>query len=181
MKKFLLVIAATLVVLTSQAQFNKAMLQATGLTCAMCSNAINKALQKVPFIQSVQSDIKNSSFAIVFKTNANVDIDAIKNAVEDAGFSVGSLKLTGDFHDLKIVKDKHVKIGQENFHFLNAADRVLEGEQTITVVDKAFVTEKQFKKISAASSMECVRTGKTSSCCEKDGLHTGERIYHVTI
>jgi copper chaperone CopZ len=147
----------------------------------MCSNAINKALLKIPFIQSVKSDIKNSSFAILFKENAAIDIDVIKDAVEDAGFSVGSLKLTGDFHDLKVEKDKHVKIGQENFHFLVAANRVLDGEQTITVVDRSFLTEKQFKKISTASSMECVRTGKTSSCCEKDGLHTGERIYHVTI
>jgi copper chaperone CopZ len=73
-----------------QAQFTKANLQATGLTCAMCSNAINKALQHLPFVESVKADIKNSSFSIVFRQQASVDLDAIKNAVEEAGFlSVG--------------------------------------------------------------------------------------------
>lgn len=167
--------------LVSQAQFSKATLQATGLTCAMCSNAINKALQKVSFVESVRSDIKNSAFSIVFRTGSDVDIDALKDAVEDAGFSVGSLKLTGHFTDLKAEKDKHTKIGKENFHFLNGEGQLLSGEQVITVVDKNFVTEKQFKKLAAGSKMTCVQTGKTSSCCVKDGMAEGERVYHVTI
>jgi len=147
----------------------------------MCSNAINKALQKIPFVESVRSDIRNSSFAIVFKQNASIDIDALKDAVEDAGFSIGSLKITGTFSGIKIEKDKHIKIGNENFHFLDADDRVLNGEQTITVVDKAFVTEKQFKKYSASTKFSCMKTGKTASCCGKEGMADGERIYHVII
>lgn len=181
MKKLLLVVVTAFHVFAAGAQFSKAELQATGLTCAMCSNAINKALQKIPFVESVSSNIKNSSFAIVFKQNADVDIDALKDAVEDAGFSVGSLKITGIFSDLKIEKDKHARIGKENFHFVNAGDKVLSGEQTITVVDKAFVTEKQFKKLSSSTKMECMKTGKAGSCCEKEGITPGERIYHVTI
>ena len=168
-------------VLTSNAQFSKATLQATGLTCAMCSNAINKALEQVPFVESVRSDIKNSAFSIVFKLNSEVDIDELKESVEDAGFSVGSLQLTGTFSEVKIEKDKHIKIGNENFHFLNGDGQSLNGEQIITVVDKNFVTEKQFKKLSASSKMSCVQTGKTSSCCVKDGMAEGERVYHVRI
>ena len=174
-----MVIAVTAMPLS--AQFNRANLQATGLTCAMCSNAINKALQKVPYVESVTSDIKNSAFAIVFKENIQVEIDAIKNAVEDAGFSIGSLRLTGNFNEMKVEKDQHIKIGNENFHFLNADGQVLKGEQTITVVDKNFVSEKQFKKISAATKLNCIKTGKGTSCCEKDGMAAGERVYHVTI
>ncbi len=181
MKKLLLILIIFLSTVSSQAQFTKATLQATGLTCAMCSNAINKALQKVSFIESVKADIKNSAFSIVFKATAAIDIDAIKAAVEDAGFSVGSLKVTGSFSEVKVEKDQHVKIGNENFHFLNADGQVLNGEQTITVVDKNFVTEKQFKKYSTATKMSCMQTGKASSCCVKDGIATGERVYHVTI
>jgi copper chaperone CopZ len=179
MKKALLFFTIVLVVLQSNAQFEKATLQATGLTCAMCSNAINKALQTKPFIQSVHSDIKNSAFDIVFKENAVVDIDGIKKAVEDAGFGVGSLKLTGMFNGVKVETDKHVQIGDKQFHFLNAGNQVLSGEQTVTVVDKDFLTAKQFKKISSATKMECMQTGKAASCC-KD-LSPGTRIYHVTI
>lgn len=174
-------ILLSIFVLTSNAQFSKATLQATGLTCAMCSNAINKALEQVPFVESVRSDIKNSAFSIVFKLNSEVDIDELKESVEDAGFSVGSLQLTGTFSEVKIEKDKHIKIGNENFHFLNGDGQSLSGEQIITVVDKNFVTEKQFKKLSASSKMSCVQTGKTSSCCVKDGMAEGERVYHVRI
>ena len=114
MKKLFIIGIFTLLIQRADAQFSKADLQATGLTCAMCSNAINKALQKVSYVESVESDIKNSSFAIVFKKDAVVNIDALKEAVEDAGFSVGGLRLTGLFNELKITADQHIKIGNSN-------------------------------------------------------------------
>lgn len=179
MKKLLCVWILSIMALISQSQFTKASLQATGLTCAMCSNAINKALQKIPFVVSVRSDIKNSAFNVVFKENADIDIDALRKAVEDAGFAVGSLKLTGNFNDVKIENDKHIQIGNKNFHFLDVSSQVLNGEKTITVVDKDFLTAKQFKKFSAATKMKCINTGKAGSCCA--GVAAGERVYHVTI
>jgi copper chaperone CopZ len=181
MKKLLWILIMSMVALVSQAQFTKATLQATGLTCAMCSNAINKALQKLGTVESVNSDIKNSAFNIVFKQNADVDIDALKNAVEDAGFSVGSLKLTGTFNSIEIAKDTHVQIGDKQFCFLNVDSQTLNGETTITVVDKNFVTAKQFKKISSSTKMNCLQTGKASSCCGAEGASATTRIYHVTI
>ncbi|HEY6502523.1 MAG TPA: heavy metal-associated domain-containing protein [Chitinophagaceae bacterium] len=179
MKKIVLFFAITLAAMQLNAQFTRATLQATGLTCAMCSNAINKALQAEPFIQSVRSDIKNSSFDIVFKENADANIDAIRKAVEDAGFAIGSLKITGTFNEVKIGNDKHVKIGDKNFHFINVSDQVLNGEKTITIVDKDFVTAKQFKKFSASTKLKCIETGKAGACCE--GVEAGTRMYHVTI
>ena len=171
MKKILFLIMVILVGLQMQAQFSKATLQATGLTCAMCSNAINKALQKVSFVQTVHADIKNSSFDIVFKENEAINIDALKDAVEDAGFSVGSLTLTGNFNSIRIENDGHAKIGNDQFHFLNVNSKTLNGETTITVLDKDFVTEKAFKKYKAA----------TRSIVENPRTASGERIYHVTI
>jgi len=181
MKKLFFIAMMVSVVISSPAQFTKASLQATGLTCAMCSNAINKALLQVPFIESVKSDIKNSAFNIVFKQGQNVEIDALRKAVEDAGFSVGNLKMTGNFQELKIENDKHIEIGKEIFHFLNVTEQVLNGEQTIMVVDRNFLTAKQFKKFSSASKMSCVQTGKAASCCVKDGIAADARVYHVTI
>lgn len=181
MKRIMIFLVMALAGLQVQAQFSKGVLQATGLTCAMCSNAINKALLEVPFVESVKSDIKNSAFNIVFKQGQPVNIDALKDAVEDAGFSVGSLKLTGQFNDLKVKNDQHLLIGNTNFHFLDVKEQVLNGENTFTVVDKAFVTAKQFKKYSAATKMACVQTGKTASCCTKDGIMEGARVYHLTI
>jgi copper chaperone CopZ len=181
MKKLFLFLIIVLSAKMVEAQFTKATLQATGLTCAMCSNAINKALQKVSFVETIKSDIKNSSFEIVFKVGEQVDIDALKDAVEDAGFAIGSLKLSGSFNDIKVEQDQHLKFGNENFHFLNADGQLLSGEQTITVVDKNFVTEKQFKKYRTATKMSCIQTGKAASCCIKDGIAADARVYHVTI
>jgi copper chaperone CopZ len=186
MKKGLLILGMIFLVGSTEAQsiatgFTGATLQATGLTCAMCSKAINNALLKVPFVETVKSDIKNSSFQMKFKAGEEVNIDALKNAVEDAGFSVGSLKITGIFSEIRIEKDSHVKIGNENFHFLNGDHEVLKGEQTITVVDRNFVSEKQFRKYSASSKMNCVQTGKGGACCAKEGISANERVYHVII
>jgi len=181
MKKLFFIAMMVSVVTSLPAQFTRASLQATGLTCAMCSNAINKALLQVPFIESVKSDIKNSAFNIVFKQGQDVEIDALKKAVEDAGFSVGNLKMTGNFQELKIENDKHIEIGKEVFHFLNVNEQVLNGEQTIMVVDRNFLSAKQFKKFSSASKMSCVQTGKAASCCIKDGIAADARVYHVTI
>lgn len=181
MKKYLLIMVMILGAMKVNAQFTNATLQATGLTCAMCSNAINKALMKVPFVESVKSDIKNSAFAIVFKEGMEQNIDALKNAVEDAGFAVGGLKLTGTFTDLKIAADEHIKIGNSYFHFMSVSSQTLNGESTFSVLDKNFITAKQFKKISAGNKMACVESGKAGDCCAKDGIAPGTRIYHVTI
>jgi copper chaperone CopZ len=181
MKKALLLFTIALVMLSANAQFTKGTLQATGLTCAMCSNAINKALQAVPFVESVKSDIRNSAFNIVFKQGAQVNIDALRDAVEDAGFSIGSLKLTGVFSGVKIANDEHVQIGNTTFHFLDVKEQTLDGEATITLEDKNYVTAKQFKKISSSTKMSCLQTGKAASCCAKAGVPADTRVYHVTI
>lgn len=175
------VILLVLLALQSQAQFTKASLQASGLTCSMCNNAIYKALKALPFIASVESDIKNSSFDMVFKRDTPASIDAIKDAVEDAGFSVATFKLTGNFDHVSIADDKHVKIGDRHFHFIKVKDQVLDGEQTITVIDKDFLTVKSFKKFSAATKKGCIQTGKADACGETEGVTKDTRIYHVTI
>lgn len=181
MRKISMIVFIVLFALQSDAQFSKARLQATGLTCAMCSNAINKALEKVSFVESVRSDIKNSAFDIVFKKDAEVIIDMLKDAVEDAGFFVGSLHLTGSFNEMKIDPDKYLKIGNANFHFLNTDSKVLSGEITLKVVDKSFLTAKEFKKINATAKAPCLQTGKADAAHAGNGIEEGDRVYHVTI
>jgi len=181
MKAFVLAVFLSVTSLCATAQFTKAQLQATGLTCAMCSNAINKAVGELPFVADVKSDIKNSSFQISFKENADVEIDAIRQAVEDAGFSVGKLQLTGSFDNLEVNNDDHVSIGKTAFHFVGIKDQSLQGEQTLTVVEKNFLTAKQFKKYGQVSKLVCVKTGKAETCCMEDGIPAQSRVYHVTI
>jgi len=147
----------------------------------MCTKAINKALEKVPFVQDVKADIKSSSFQINFKEGVPVDFDVMKKAVEDAGFSVARLKVMGVFDKLDVQNDTHVQIDGKTFHFLSVNKQTLQGEKAITLVDKDFVSAKEYKKYSAATSMACIKTGKAQNCCTKEGIAADSRIYHVTI
>jgi copper chaperone CopZ len=182
MKNFILAICVLALAGQVQAQhYSKATLQATGLTCALCSNAINKALLELPFVDTVRSEIKTSSFKISFKEGEDVSIDGIRQAVEDAGFSVGKLEITGSFENLAVEKDQHLRIGGNVYHFLNAPSGKLNGVQTLTLADKGFVTPKEFKKLSASSKMACVQSGRAESCCTSQGVESGARVFHVTI
>ncbi|RYY10302.1 MAG: copper chaperone, partial [Chitinophagaceae bacterium] len=66
MKKIMLIITLAVSVIAN-AQVTGVSLKASGLTCSMCSNAINKALKKLDFVEKVDSDIKTYSFEISFK------------------------------------------------------------------------------------------------------------------
>jgi len=166
---------------TSNAQITKATLQASGLTCSMCSNAINQSLKSLDFIEKVQANIKNSSFDITFKPGSKVDIDQLKENVEDAGFFVASLTANVLFNNESVANDSHVDVDGTVFHFLNISNQTMNGEKTIKILDKGYVTAKVFKQNSKYTTMECYKTGKASACCSKGGLTEGTRIYHVTM
>ena len=168
--------------LTANAQFSKGSLQASGLTCSMCSKAVKNALEKVSFIEKVMVDIKNQQYNLTFKDGAAVDFDALGKAVEDAGFSVASLKVTALVKNLQVQKDDHIRIGEKNFHFLNAKGQPLNGDVTFALVDKSFVSAKEFKKYASMTKMECVQTGRMAKCCAKESAPAeAERIYHAII
>ena len=182
MKKIFIIIVVLFSSLLSQAQFSSATLGAAGLTCAMCTKAINNSLEKIPGIQSVEADIKNSAFVIQFKTGADIDPDALKAAVAGAGFSVASLKLTGNFEQVQVANDTHILFGGRTYHFLQVDKKTLNGTNTLTVVDKGYTSPKTFKKYAGSTTMACVHTGKEDECCKKAGVHALQnRIYHVTI
>ncbi len=180
MKK-LAIIIAVLFSLSSYAQVTKVTIQASGLTCSMCSNAINKALKSVEYVDKVYANIKNSSFDISFKPGAAVNFDQLKKKVVDAGFSVAKFNVTMQFNDVTIEPDTHVNVGGMMMHFINVKNKTLSGEQTIQVLDKGYVSAKAFKKNAAYTKMECYKTGVAGSCCTKKGMAEGTRVYHVTI
>ncbi len=167
--------------LMTKAQFTGAQISAAGLTCAMCTKAIYNGLGKIQGVENVDVDIKTSSFKLTFAEGAFVDPDQLKKAIEDAGFSVAKLKLTGNFDNLAIGNDAHVTIGGNTYHFLRVNATNLNKEQTLTLVDKNFLTAKEFKKYKSSTNHPCVETGKAEACCTNTGSGGNTRIYHVTI
>ena len=173
--------AVVLTASLTQAQVTKVTLQASGLTCSMCSNAINKSLKTIDYVDKVMANIKSSSFDISFKPNAKINFDQLKKKVEDAGFSVANMKAVVTFDNVTVAKDEHVAYNGLTLHFLNANGQVLNGEKTIQVVDKGYVSAKDFKKNQLFTKMDCYKTGVAGTCCTKAGTASGARIFHVTI
>jgi copper chaperone CopZ len=166
----------------TQPVFTQAELIASGLTCSMCSNSIYKALVQLPFVAHVSPDVEHSSFLITLNSRVPVDIDALKQKVREAGFSVSSLTLTMDVHDLSIRDDAHVDLGGKTFHFMHVKPQMLNGIATVRVIDKDFLSSREYKQYAAYTTMPCYKTGKMEPCCNKTGeAGASTRIYHVTI
>ena len=179
--KNIFIACCLLFAISTNAQFKQANLQASGLTCSMCSKAIFKALSAVPFVDKVDSDIKNSAYLISFKNNMPIDFDALKAAVTGAGFSVAQLKVTANFDNVKVQNDTHVLMEGKTLHFLNVPNQTLNGSKTFTIVDKNFAAAKDIKKYAQFTTMKCYQSGVMESCCAKKDGSVGTRVYHVTI
>ncbi len=181
-QKIFIAIIAILVSNLSISQVSKIQLQAAGLTCSMCSKAVFKSISAIAFVKDVKADIKTSSYTIQLKDENVWDFDAFKNAVEGAGFSVAKLSADVNFTNVKIEKDAHLKYSGKTFHFLNGNNQTLNGVYTVNIVDKDFVTSKEFKTNSKLTLMKCYDTGKMESCCSKSSTNnSSNRIYHLIL
>ena len=145
MKKILL-LAALAVSLVANAQVNKVSLQASGLTCSMCSNAINKSLKTLDFVLKVDADIKTYSFEILFKPNSKVDFDLIRKKVESAGFTVSAFYATLNFSNIPVNAGKPVVLQDKTFLFVDTKNQILNGDKQVKIIDKGFVSAKEYKK-----------------------------------
>ncbi|WP_316819549.1 heavy-metal-associated domain-containing protein [Pedobacter gandavensis] len=159
----------------SAQQITTAELQVTGLTCSMCSQATERSLKTLDFVETISPDLNKNLFAITFKKDKSVNIDQIRKKVEDAGFSVGNLTAVFNFSQTK-VDDKGLAVAGTNvYQFLNQKNQTLNGPVRATVVDKDFISGAAFKKKAAQLKSETYVSGS--------GLVNGKktRIYHLSI
>ena len=131
--KVYLVIASIVLMFSikSNAQIVKAEIRATGLTCSMCSNAINKQ------VTNVETDLNTNTFTVTLKEGNELSLKTFKEKVEKAGFFIGSLVITA----------KAETISKSPYILVNDKKGVTEVVQ-FKVVDKGYITEKEFKKLS---------------------------------
>jgi copper chaperone CopZ len=93
MKKIVLAIQFLAITLIANAQITKVEIMATGLTCSMCSNAINKQLKTMSEVEKVDIDLNKNLFVVTLKNDNKLTPKAFKDKVEKAGFFVGSMVL----------------------------------------------------------------------------------------
>jgi len=129
------------------AQFSGGRLQATGLTCALCNKAIHQSLEQLAFVTKVDADIKSSSFTLTFGGNGIVSPAKLKAAVEDAGFFIGELQLTGNWNQGPIERGVPFVWGEQTFEFISLKTPATSKTFNCVVIGKGYLTEKSMKKI----------------------------------
>lgn len=142
-------IVITIVVLLSTnsfAQITKAEIVATGLTCSMCSNAINKQLKKLPEVEKVTIDLNTNTFIVSLKKNNTITPRILKESVINAGFFVGSMNITISFDNQKISENSKIKKDNLNLIFIDTNTKTLNGMTKLKVLDKGYLVQKDFKK-----------------------------------
>lgn len=162
LKIFIVLLITT--ISAAKAQFTKAELQVSGLTCSMCSKATEKSLRTLNFIGDIKADLNRNVFVITFKNNVPVNLNQISKKVQGAGFFVNNLKATFNFDNVK-VSDNAFSYAGDTYRLVNGIDKPLNGPIAVTLVDKGFAPAAVYKKYSTATA---------------DKPETG-RVYHITI
>ena len=118
------------------AQISKAEIVATGLTCSMCSNAINKQLKSLTEVDSVVIDLNTNTFVVHLKKEAMISPRILKERVEKAGFFVGSMIVTMNFDNTDI--SENIKVEKEGIALviIDSKSKVLHGETKAKIMDK---------------------------------------------
>ena len=129
--------------LNSNAQIVKAEIRATGLTCSMCSNAINKQLKTVPELVNVEIDLNSNTFTVTLKEGNELSPKIFKEKVEKAGFFVGSMVLFINFRNQTVEDNKQI----DKYIFIDTKAQTLNGVAKVRVLDKGYVTTKEHKKL----------------------------------
>jgi copper chaperone CopZ len=90
LKIYIILFIAT--VTAAKAQFTKAELQVSGLTCSLCARTTEKSLKALPFVSEIKPDLMHNIYVITFKSDVPVSFEEISKKVKSAGFSVNYLK-----------------------------------------------------------------------------------------
>lgn len=145
-KKRLIVLVMLLGMMNSYAQISKAEIIATGLTCSMCSNAINKQLKAMPEVEKVMIDLNTNTFVVNIKKNSVITPQQLKANIEKTGFFVGSMILTMDVANLQPKNNISFKNESGTYVFVDANEKAAGGTLRLKVLNSGFVTKKEYKQ-----------------------------------
>jgi copper chaperone CopZ len=149
MKKiFLLLICCWTI--SANAQVQKVNLQASGLTCAMCSKAIYKAVSAISFVDTVLVNIEASTYDIRFDKETTPRFDQIAKAVVDAGFSVANLTVMVNFDKQAVDKNGSFTLDGINYKLMGTPPTTLQGSKKMQLIGKQYMLPKDLKKIPVA-------------------------------
>ena len=157
LKLYIILCIATVTV--AKAQFTKAQLQVSGLTCSLCAKSTEKAIKSLPFVSDIKPDLLHNIYNITFKNDVPIDFEQISKKVKSAGFFVNYLKTTYNFSGTTLANNAFT-YGGDTYKILNA-DKPLSGEVSLTIVDKGFAPNSVSKKYLGKVAEAPAASGKT--------------------
>ena len=143
MKKLIILLQFIALSIAVNAQITKVEIMATGLTCSMCSNAINKQLKTLSEVEKVDIDLNKNLFVVTLKADNKLTPKTFKDKVEKAGFFIGSMVLSVNLGNQTIEDNKKI----DNYIFIDTKAQTLNGLAKVKVLDKEYVTAKEYKKL----------------------------------
>lgn len=144
MKKIIVLLQCiSLAIAVNAQQITKVEIMATGLTCSMCSNAINKQLKTIAEVEKVDIDLNKNLFVVILKADNKLTPKTFKDKVEKAGFFIGSMVLSVNFANQNVEDNKQI----DNYIFIDTKAQTLNGLAKVKVLDKGYVTAKEYKKL----------------------------------
>ncbi|MBN8695616.1 MAG: heavy-metal-associated domain-containing protein [Bacteroidetes bacterium] len=138
-----------------------------GLTCSACTRSVEMNIRKLDFVDSVAMSLENTEGKITFKAGKKVTIEKIAQAVFDAGFSVRYLKANFVFDNLTISNGFNWTNENEQYCFVKADNKILNGETVLIFIGEKFMPSKPYKTWKK----------KIIECC---GV-IKKKIYYITI
>ncbi len=81
---------------TAFCQVTKITLGVDGFTCSLCAKGVEGQIKSLEFVESVVTDLKNTTFSLTVKKSVNIDFKSLREAVTDGGFTVRDIVLTGE-------------------------------------------------------------------------------------
>lgn len=145
-KKQWIVLVMLFVMTTSFAQISKVEIIATGLTCSMCSNAINKQLKAMPEVEKVMIDLNTNTFVVHLQKNSNMTPQILRNSIEKTGFFVGSMILTMDVDNIQLKDNSSFKNATGTYVLVAPSEKNANGSLRLKVLNNGFVTKKEYKQ-----------------------------------
>ena len=76
----------------AQDNINTILVQVDGLSCPFCSYGLEKKLKNLDGVEQVEIHMKQGKAEMKVKPRAAISDEAIKQAVEDAGFTPGPIE-----------------------------------------------------------------------------------------
>lgn len=154
-KKFVFSLLFGLITISVHAQFISATIGINGLTCSQCSRSVEMQLRKLSFIKDVKMDLEQTRGTIFFKENKKVNIEAIADAVKDAGFSVRFLKAEIDKTKVNISEQGCFNLDGNSYNVLSPYAIPEKSILTLQFVGKDYLPGSDFKRYKLPATTKC--------------------------